>query len=171
MINRSGEGDREAAFRAVFKENYAELCRRLTPFLGDHAAVEDIVQEAFIRLYYRPPSRMDNVPAWLFRVAVNLAYNRLRSEERRRRREYGAYEQPEEAWEEEVLRREEIAGVRKTLARMAPRDRFCLLLRFRGYAYAEIAAVLQVDPGSVGTILARAREKFRKEYGSMVADS
>ena len=164
MGSRSGERDKEAAFRAVFHEHHAELCRRLVPFLGDPAAVEDVAQEAFIRLYFRPPPRKDNVFAWLFRVAVNIAYNQARAEERRRRREQRTYEQKTGDWEDEVLRREEIARVRETLARLAPRDRFCLLLRFQGYGYAEIASVLRVEPGSVGTILARARERFRREY-------
>ncbi|MEW6172678.1 MAG: sigma-70 family RNA polymerase sigma factor [Bacillota bacterium] len=166
MGSRTGAGEKEAAFRAVFDKLYPELCRRLVPFLGDYGAVEDVAQEAFLKLYYHPPARDDNVPAWLFRVAVNLAYNQIRAEERRRRREQGACEQTAGTWEDEVLRREEIAYVRETLARMAPRDRFCLLLRFEGYGYSEIASVLQVEPGSVGTLLARARERFRREYSA-----
>ncbi|MEW6182958.1 MAG: sigma-70 family RNA polymerase sigma factor [Bacillota bacterium] len=166
MAGRTGAGEKEEAFRAVFDTYYPELCRRLVPFLGDHAAVEDVAQEAFLKLYYRPPPRDDNVPAWLFRVAVNLTYNQIRADERRRKREQGAYEQPAGNWEDEVLRREEIAGVREALSRLAPRDRFCLLLRFEGYGYSEIAAVLQVEPGSVGTIIARARERFRREYSA-----
>jgi RNA polymerase sigma factor (sigma-70 family) len=164
LVSRTGAEEKEAAFQALFERYYPELCRRLLPFLSDPAAVEDVVQEAFLRLYCRPPAREDNIPGWLFRVAVNLAYNHHRTEERRRRRECQACLQAEETKEDEVLRREEVALVRETLARLAPRDRFCLLLRFEGYGYAEIAAVLDVQPGSVGTILARARERFRREF-------
>lgn len=163
-MSRTCADEKEAAFRGVFEKHYPELCRRLLPYLGNRAAVEDVVQEAFVRLYFRPPAHQDNIPGWLFRVAVNLAYNHVRTEERRRRREQKVYMEVAETREDEVVRREDIAQVRETLARMAPRDRFCLLLRFQGYGYAEIAAVLQVEAGSVGTILARARERFRREF-------
>ena len=39
-----------------------------------------------------------------------------------------------------------------------------LLLRHGGLSYAEIAAALDVAPGSVGTILARAEREFRCRY-------
>ncbi|MEW6572557.1 MAG: sigma-70 family RNA polymerase sigma factor [Bacillota bacterium] len=163
-MSRTGADEKEAAFREIFDKHYPELCRRLLPYLGDQTTVEDVVQEAFVRLYFRPPARQDNIPGWLFRVAVNLAYNHVRTEERRRKREYRVFRETLGTGEDEVLRREDITQVRETLARLAPRDRFCLLLRFQGYGYAEIAAVLQVETSSVGTILARARERFRREY-------
>ncbi|MEW6447085.1 MAG: sigma-70 family RNA polymerase sigma factor [Bacillota bacterium] len=163
-MSRTGADEKEAAFREIFDKHYPELCRRLLPYLGDRTSVEDVVQEAFVRLYFKPPAHRKNIAAWLFRVAVNLAYNHARAEERRRKREYRVCLGTSDIREDEVLRREEIAQVRETLARMAPRDRFCLLLRFQGYGYAEIAAVLKVDKSSVGTILARARERFRREF-------
>jgi len=164
LVSRTGAEEKEAAFRELFTKHYPGLCRRLLPYLGDRTSVEDVVQEAFIRLYFRPPAQQENIPGWLFRVAVNLAYNHVRSEERRKKREYQVAAWGPETGDNEVLRQEEIAQVRQTLGRMAPRDRFCLLLRAHGYGYAEIAAVLQVERSSVGTILARARERFRREF-------
>ena len=39
-----------------------------------------------------------------------------------------------------------------------------LILRSDGVLYDELAAVLSLNPASVGTLLSRARAAFRKEY-------
>jgi len=95
-----------------------------------------------------------------------LAYNYLRGEERRRRREEGQFR--EEAGviplEEAFIRSQETRQVHSCLAQLPPRDRICLLLKNAGYSYAEIAAVIQVEQNSVGTILARARRHFAALY-------
>ena len=54
--------------------------------------------------------------------------------------------------------------VRTTLARMRPRDAELLLLRSSGLSYEELAAALEVKSASVGTLLSRAQQAFRKEY-------
>ncbi len=56
------------------------------------------------------------------------------------------------------------AKVRAALARLAPRQAQLLLLRQMGMSYRELADVLEVAPGSVGTMLVRAAEAFRSVY-------
>ena len=63
-----------------------------------------------------------------------------------------------------TLAAERVDAVRRALAQLPPRDRQLLLLRYAGYSYGEIAAVLDVAPGSVGTMLVRATDAFRKAY-------
>ena len=48
---------------------------------------EEITQETFLKLYTTPPRQYQNIGGWLSRVAVNLAYNSLRREKSRQRRE------------------------------------------------------------------------------------
>jgi RNA polymerase sigma-70 factor (ECF subfamily) len=47
---------------------------------------------------------------------------------------------------------------------MPERERHMLLLRAEGLSYRDIAAVLLMNPASVGVLLARARRAFRKIY-------
>ena len=54
--------------------------------------------------------------------------------------------------------------VRKVLSLMKPRAAQVLILRHSGLSYAEIAAALDVSPGSVGTLLARAEREFEGRY-------
>ena len=158
---------RNNGFRELFDRHYPAMCRQLTCLLGSRAAAEDVAQEAFIRLYQTPPREPSNLGGWLTRVATNLAYNHLRSENSRRRREAGSGQIPGVvvAGPEEVLvRDEEVALTRQILELLPERDRACLLLKFSGMNYADIARAIGVKDSSVGTMLARARARFKSEY-------
>ena len=102
-------------------------------------------------------------------MAANLAYNHLRANGRRRRREEGLGREESGAvsLEEVVIRGEEARWVHRCLAQLPPRDRICLLLKHAGHSYAEIAEVIQVDRSSVGTTLARARQHFASLYNTL----
>lgn len=158
----------ETSFRALFEAHYPSLCRRLSVLTGDAALAEDIAQETFLRLYLTPPADLSQPGAWLFRVAFNLAYNQLKRERRRSPLEALAAGReravPAALPEEEAIRGEESARVQSALAQLSARDRFALILRHSGYSYAEIASVIKVSPGSVGTILARAQRSFKNAY-------
>jgi len=153
-------------FEALYQSYQALVYRRLYYLLGERAAAEDLTQEAFLRLYHQPPRERSNLGGWLLRVAANLAYNYLRGEERRRRREESQCREEGGVipLEEAVIRSQEARLVHQCLAKIAPRDRICLLLKNAGHSYAEIAEVIQVDKNSVGTILARARRHFAGLY-------
>jgi len=134
--------------------------------LGSWPLAEDIAQEAFLKLYLKPPLDMGKARAWLYRVATNLALNWHRREKRRVEREERVSRTTgrAEAAEEAALRRIEAARVRQVLERLGLRDRSCLFLKFVGFKYAEIARIVGIDPATVGTVLARAQARFVREY-------
>jgi RNA polymerase sigma-70 factor, ECF subfamily len=103
--------------------------------------------------------------AWLCRVALNRGYNALRGERRERAR-FGRMAEPDPQADPhaELLRAEDRVRVRAALARLPERQSKLLLLRYSGLSYAEIAAIVDVAPGSVGTLLARAERAFLAEY-------
>ena len=105
------------------------------------------------------------------RVALNRGYNLLRGERRERARAERLAEAPAQPDPHaELVRAEERARVRAALARLPERQGKLLLLRYAGLSYAEIAAVVEVAPGSVGTLLARAERAFLTEYKQMEPD-
>jgi RNA polymerase sigma-70 factor (ECF subfamily) len=53
--------------------------------------------------------------------------------------------------------------VRAALARLPDRSGALLALRYSGLSYEEIAAALGLRKSSIGTLLSRAEEAFRKE--------
>ena len=161
----------EDRFAVLFERFYAELFGLVYRVLGDHMETEDVLQESFLKLsddaalQARPQVE---VGAWLRRVSLNLAFNRLRSARRSRARldRVGRLERvDQEPIEIDVaVHQEELAAVRRALAEVPERQRECLLLRHSGYSYAEIAATLEIAVGSVGVLLARAERAFRTQY-------
>ena len=170
-------GVQVSRFDAVFAQFYAELFGLVYRVVGERMDTEDILQEAFLKLTDEPEllaSPDGQVAAWLRRVGLNLAFNRLRSARRARARleRVGRLER----WDDEQLdsemagpsstlvRSEEREAVRRALAEVPERQRECLLLRHSGYSYAEIAATLGLAVGSVGVLLSRAEHAFRTHY-------
>jgi RNA polymerase sigma-70 factor (ECF subfamily) len=159
-----------AQFDATFLEHWQPIYRALMRLVGDHAEAEDLALETFWRLYQRPSSkkRDSNLGGWLYRVATNLGLNALRAHKRRQQHEMQAGKwaiesstsDPAQAAADEDERRR----VREILAEMDERQAQLLILRHSGTSYVDLAAALEVAPGSVGTLLARAERDFEKRY-------
>lgn len=167
LLRRFYEGD-EASFEALFLRHYDMIYGVLYRLTGVRHTAEDLAQEVFLKLYHRSLRHEDNVAGWLYRVAINTGYNALRSSYRQSRREQvaGRLDSPHTPLtEEEVTRRETQRRVREALARIPARSARLLILRQSGFSYEEIAEVIGVAPGSVGTLLARAQRDFRKAFG------
>lgn len=163
-ISSGNPGD---SFEDLFLRHWHTVYAVLFRLVGTREEAEDLAQEAFFRLYRKPlpPSRENNVGGWLYRVATNLGYNALRSRRRRDAREALFVDSPAPAQPlEQVLAAEEVSEVRRALAGLDQRQQACLVLRYEGFSYAEIAESLGVSPTSVGTILARAEAELRRRY-------
>jgi DNA-directed RNA polymerase specialized sigma24 family protein len=57
--------------------------------------------------------------------------------------------------------------VRRALDRLPERDRELLLLRAEGFSYRDIAQALALNETSIGTLIARAKLAFRRNYEAM----
>jgi RNA polymerase sigma-70 factor (ECF subfamily) len=166
--------DTRDRFEAAFRARYGELYSLSFRLLGDHGEAEDVVQETFLKLDGQPVlgRPVEEVAAWLRRVCLNTAYNRLRG--RRRASAWldraGRMERSDEDADAaggpllDVLRAEQQRAVRQALASLPERQRACVLLRHAGFSYAEIAATLDLAVGSVGVLLARGERAFRDAY-------
>ena len=148
-------------FNRIFLAERGAVRRHLSYLTGDAALAEDLAQDTFGKLYERGLAESEdalrNPRAWLLTVASNLAYNHFRSESRRVVREIRA----------QVISGsdvDDVLDVRRALAGLEPRDRVVLMLRHSGFSYAEIAEAVGIARSSVGTILARAADRFRHAY-------
>ena len=160
VAEQSG-GDLESIFDAC----YARLARTLYRVTGDTGRAEEIASEAFWRLHRKPPRERVNIEGWLYRTGLRLALDQIRKERRRTRYEklasiFGSASSPEQAAE----RNQERTRVRETLSALKVDQVALILLRAEGFTYAEVARKLHLNAASVGTLLSRAEEAFRKEY-------
>ena len=170
------EGQKEVAFEALFRRYYASIYRLLYRLVGDEA--QDLAQEVFVRLYRRPPRDPHaDLGAWLYRVATRLGYNALRGRRRwRGYRDQLGQTTGGEGWLDRSLdphivaeRRETQGAVRQALGQLSRRQASLLVLRYSGLRYREIAEVLELSAGSIGTLLARAEQAFAQAYAEVMA--
>jgi RNA polymerase sigma-70 factor, ECF subfamily len=157
--------DGVTAFEELFRMSYRRLARLLFRITRDFARAEEMASEAFWRLYCRPPARDTNLEGWLYRTGLRLALDHLRNERRRARYEaVAAVIELAPAPDKFLEQTEERERVRGVLGKLKREQAGLILLRAEGFGYAEIGAVLNLKTNSVGTLLARAEEAFRKEY-------
>ena len=156
------------AFESLFRAEYARVVGIAHRVLGDQAEAEDVAQDVFVSFYRAHPADAPYGPAWLHAAAAHAALNALRGRDRRSRRE-AAHAVPIDAAAADddpavvVAASETREEVRAVLARLPDRSAALLALRYGGLSYAEIAAALDVRASSVGTLLRRAEDAFRRE--------
>jgi RNA polymerase sigma-70 factor (ECF subfamily) len=173
LLEQVGQGN-TVSFDTLFYRHYDRVYGILYRLVGNRVEAEDLLQEVFLKLHQRPPQRDEeqNVGAWLYRVATNAGYNHIRGRKRLWSRNRwlvpGADRSGQDEWSgnpaQKVEQRETQKRVREALAQLKPRDGQMLLLRQMGLSYAELAEACEVSPSSVGTLLARAGEAFRRAF-------
>lgn len=158
----------EDAVTQLFHQQFRPLFRYLDRLCGDADLAADLAQEAFVKLYER--GVVPEEPAgWLVTVATNLFRDTQRSAQRRERittdrgRDPTHHTEVREA-DTKIIADEARDHVRSVLATLPLRDRQLLLLRHEGYSYRELAHMLEIEEGSVGTLLLRATRAFRTAF-------
>jgi len=143
--------DWEAVYRAAVPKVY----RALLATLRDPMLAEDALHEAFAEGLRRPPAHAENLPGWLFRVALRRA--------RRRRWPFLPLPARARASTDElaaVLDRQE---ARRLLALLTERQRALVVAHYYlGMTHAETAALFRVRPGTVSATLAQSLARMRK---------
>ena len=61
-----------------------------------------------------------------------------------------------------MLERERMAQIHRAVENLSPQQRSCLHLRAEGFRYREIAAIIGINPSTVGEFLQRAVKRLRK---------
>jgi RNA polymerase sigma-70 factor (sigma-E family) len=151
----SGPADRagapgEVAVTALYAEHALGLVRLAYVMLGDRAAAEDVVQEAFGGLYRRWDGLSDKERALAYVRSAVL--NGCRSALRRRRVQgvEAIHQPPAASAEAAVLTSEERREVMRALRRLPVRQREVLILRFYlDEPEAEIARAMGIRPSTV----------------------
>ncbi|WP_433061577.1 sigma-70 family RNA polymerase sigma factor [Dactylosporangium sp. CS-033363] len=153
-----------ADLEEVFRTAYPRVVAVAARVLGSRDQAEDVAQDAFLA-FGRSTVPAGEAVGWLCVAAAHTALNLLRSGRRRATRESAAGGADAFAPDiaDDVVARDERRRVRAALARLPRRQAVALVLRHSGLSYAEVAAALELSPGSVGTIVRRAESSLRKE--------
>jgi RNA polymerase sigma-70 factor (ECF subfamily) len=158
--------DPQAETLRLFREHGTALyrfCRGMLHHAGD---AEDVVQETFLKLLDHLQHGRDirNLKSWLFTVAANACRDRIRWRPRwlpwnaeRDDRTVDAIDSDVRPDTADVLR------ARKAFRALTRRDRLLLSLKAQGLSYRDIAMASGIREQSVGRLLARALDRWRKQ--------
>ncbi len=159
----------ESALVEVIAAYGERITAVVSGILRDRDAVEDVVQTAFSKAWFRIASFKGDASlyTWLYRVAVNASKDYIKG---RSRRPMSALDdvvaqrlpsaQPHVI--EGLARRELRLSVRAAVAKLPERYRTVLALReLEGLTYQQIAEVLGLSLGTVESRLFRARRRLK----------
>jgi len=147
--------DRAQDWEAVYRTAVPQVYRALLATLRDPMLAEDALHEAFAEGLLRPPAHAENLPGWLFRVALRRA--------RRRRWPFLPLPAHARASTDElaVVLDQQEAG--RLLALLTERQRALVVAHYYlGMTHSETAALFGVRPGTVSATLAQSLARMRK---------
>lgn len=167
--------DGDKGFEETFCRHQAAIYHHLFRMVGDPDDAYDLTLASFEKAYRaweRRPAALEELRAWLYRIATNTCLDELR---RRRVVQWQPWDNfrcfvhpclvTTDDPERQVVRSEQVALVRQALAKLPDRYRACLLLREgEGLSCEEIGVGLGMSRGAVRVTLFRARERLREAY-------
>lgn len=152
---------------ALFATHHARLFRYFHRAVGHAETARDLTQEVFLRVARTdvPDAAADEINAWLFRIARNLALDHHRHQ--RRRPEPLALADDTRSASQDVE-----VSVRTALATLADLDRDVFLMReVAGLSYNEIATACELTPDAVRSRIHRTRLALREQLSAPIATS
>ena len=153
---RGATAGREADLEELFRRHWRSAYRAAYLIVHDHAAAEDIAQEAFVAAVRTLPrfDRRRPFTPWLARIVTNRAIDWTRARSARREVEEVPVERPDSGPGDRPGYSDEIVAA---LATLSPEHRAVVVLRYVfEYTPGEIARALELPRGTVNSRLRRA---------------
>lgn len=157
------------ALETLFNKYQSSVYQTAYGVMRDAQVAEEVLQDVFFRLYRFADKINVALPLapWLYRVTINLCYNRLKGlrmwadsfHELAERLFAPQHQSPERAAEQHECQ----AVLQNALRELDPKQRAVLVLRYlHDYNIAEIAQILGLPEGTVKSRLFHARKVLRQ---------
>ena len=175
LMLRFCDGDRKA-FDKLVERNIANVCGLVYRFLGNQSHVDDIAQEAFLRVLrnahrYKPEAKFST---WLYRIVANLCFNVIRARKTAKQisihsagHEDRTMDFPDEGQLEPdagLVGDERSKHITAAVAKLPENQRLAIILnKYEDKSYAEIAEILDTTTMAVKSLLSRARVTLREQ--------
>ena len=153
--------DVAASFEMFFDAERTRLFGALAVMSGNRAEAEEIMQDAFLKVWERwaRVSAMDSPEGFLYRTAMNVYRKRLRRAAVAIRKATNLL--PEDDALGGVETRDEIVRLLRTLT---PREREAIVLTaYLGYSTEEAGTLLGIRANTVRVLTTRARASLRRQ--------
>lgn len=162
-----GAAGEAAAFLNLLEGQKGALFRVASAYCWTAEDRRDLVQEMILQMWRAWPGfdGRSSVGTWVYRIAMNVAISRRRSEGRRIRQTLpielaldvadGAETTPKDAVMSRILR--------ALIGDLDDMNKALVVLHLDGFSHAEIAETLGTTPGNVGTRLGRIKILLQKQ--------
>jgi RNA polymerase sigma-70 factor (ECF subfamily) len=183
LVERVQRGDKRA-FDILVVKYQSKILSIISRFISDHAEINDVAQDAFIKAYRALPNFRGESAfyTWLYRIAINTAKNYLTAKGRRppasdidsqEAESYGVgVALRENASPERLMMRDQLKKVIFDTIHELPEDlRTAITLReIDGLSYEEIAGSMDCPVGTVRSRIFRAREAIDEKIKPLFDD-
>ena len=156
----------------TFQSFEPDLLGMLYHILGNIEDARDACQEAFIRCWNRLDSlhEIQNLRAWVFRIAYNISLDMRKTAWRKRRQPLGDSEATltveEQPPDSQMMQREALAQLREAIHSLEPGEKEVFLLRQNGeMSFEQVAQTLEIPVGTAKTRMRRAVMKLHGILG------
>jgi RNA polymerase sigma-70 factor, ECF subfamily len=178
VIEKAMAGDTDA-FRTIVEGHQAFAYAVAFRFVGNEDDAEDLVQEAFIKLWKNLTSyrREIKLSTWLYRILVNLCLDFLKSGTAKRKRSNvdigrGQFVEDGTTPEKEFQHVELMHAVQVAAEGLTPKQRAVFILRdLENFSVAEAMEILSMPAGNVKSNLFYARKKVSEKLKAFYQDS
>ena len=158
-----------AAYRMLI-DRHGERCLRIaTRIMGRREDAEDVVQEAWLKLWHEAPywQPRAQLSTWLFRVLTNLCIDEQRKVKRLQHGDMELFVDERIAVDEDLIASQRGRHVALAVASLKHQHRTVLVMSYyEGMETAEIAEIMGLKPGALQVLLHRARKELKKKLGS-----
>ena len=163
----------EQDIERLFRENYAMLYRTAYSMLDNPADAEDVPQTIFLRLLRSglPTDLQKNPKGYLYRAAVNVSLDVIRTRKRQRLSDGADYPEMAVAMSSSADAEGFHQRVTEVFAELPQDAAHLLILRYlHNHSEREIATLLQTSRGVIAMRLFRARARFKKHLRNSFGD-
>lgn len=158
-VRKAQDGDK-AAFVRLMERGELSMYRAAKAILGREADVEDAVQEAVCRAFYKIKDlrKPQYFKTWLMRIVINCSCDLLRQRQGTAPLDLA----PDQGLEEDQDLRLDVEGA---LNALGENDRLALTLYYlNDMSVKDMAKLLNISQDAVKQRLAHGRKKFRQAY-------
>ncbi|WP_162596047.1 sigma-70 family RNA polymerase sigma factor [Bacillus sp. CGMCC 1.16541] len=165
----------EAEATQILQENVHLIERVVKRTIRDTSIVEDIVQEAKIKIYKSlvKGSRPDNIESWISIISRHTAYDELRKVQRNDRNNDGFIEFHRHRShsittnpEDKIISKETVIQIQSAFSSLDETTQKILHLKYNGLSYKEIAKQLNCTVAVIKTKVFRGRKKLAQQLVS-----
>jgi len=164
LLRRVAAGDR-LAFETLYRAYFPRLTRFLERLMRRPHAVEEVLNDAMLVVWRKADSfnGQSKVSTWIFSIAYRKALKALKQFDDPVEMDDEAFESTNAGPETEMMQRQRGTLLTQQIGRMSAEHRAVIeLTYFHGYAYREIAQIMECPVDTVKTRMFHARRRLRR---------